>query len=669
MKPFQKIINCIKNNQNFVLQGGAGSGKTETLKEVIEYISDDQPEAKIACITLTNLAADEIKNRVGDKYTVTTIHSFLNSLIHDYKKNIHEVIYEIFKIPLIEREELLFYDGEEKLQKKAEHDKYKKVYEKYSKILFSMHKISSPKVTGKPVYDKDPLKFNAELNDKINILNTERLEIINESSYDKVGYNETRFDSFRDLTYGHDTLLVVASLLFEKFELLGRILSDKFDFLFIDEYQDTRENVIDIVLNRVPKQSQLLVGLFGDSMQGIYDDGIGSVQKYIDKGQLEKVEKTDNYRCSDQVIQFINKLRDDGLEQEVALKTINGKEEELADRQGEVELYYYIFNSVKPHVRSPLEDKNTYTSTLLKVIQEVEKKNIDYKKLMLTNKSISIEVGFKKLYSIFDSRYVEVKEEIEKLLQTLQLSDLVELYQAYTGKDKSFNYILSNLKKAGFEFVTMKDKVRIKDLFDKIVGSDFSAYEALEFAYENKLLSQSESSALFLERRNKFMEELAKNEQIKPFKKYYFQGENTFTKMGKCIEGISNQEFDDFKRILIIEKFYTELLSKDLKFSEIVSYYGYLNEETQYITMHKTKGSGIDNVMIVLDEYFWTKYNFKSIYDADAIDDTKRLKNLKLFYVACSRAIKNLKCIRIITSEEKDLLLGLFPNAIEVSII
>ena len=70
-----KIKKIIDDNQcqddnftHFVLQGGAGSGKTESLKEIITYISNKYPEKKIVCITHTNVAVDEIKARVGNKY-------------------------------------------------------------------------------------------------------------------------------------------------------------------------------------------------------------------------------------------------------------------------------------------------------------------------------------------------------------------------------------------------------------------------------------------------------------------------------------------------------------------------------------------------------------------------------------------------------------------------
>ncbi len=77
------VFSCIANNKNFVLQGGAGSGKTESLKRVLEHLSSNYSGKKIACITHTNLAVDEIISRVGNDYTISTIHSFLNSLIKD----------------------------------------------------------------------------------------------------------------------------------------------------------------------------------------------------------------------------------------------------------------------------------------------------------------------------------------------------------------------------------------------------------------------------------------------------------------------------------------------------------------------------------------------------------------------------------------------------------
>ena len=123
-----------------------------------------------------------------------------------------------------------------------------------------------------------------------------------------------------------------------------------------------------------------------------------------------------------------------------------------------------------------------------------------------------------------------------------------------------------------------------------------------------------------------------------------------------CNEEITEEEFNDFEKALKKKTFYIDLFSHRLKFNEVINYFKYLNEETEYITMHKTKGSGIENVITILEEYFWSKYNFKSIYDT-SVNSEIRYKNQKLFYVASSRAIKNLAIVRLIEDENEETML------------
>lgn len=63
--------------RNFLLSGGAGSGKTYTLVQTLHYIFDKNPKVQVACITYTNVAADEIKERSPySRLHVSTIHDF-----------------------------------------------------------------------------------------------------------------------------------------------------------------------------------------------------------------------------------------------------------------------------------------------------------------------------------------------------------------------------------------------------------------------------------------------------------------------------------------------------------------------------------------------------------------------------------------------------------------
>ena len=73
-----QIFEHIDDNKNFLLSGGAGSGKTYSLVSVINEIYNRNPIAKIACITYTNAAVHEIENRVlNKKIRISTIHDFL----------------------------------------------------------------------------------------------------------------------------------------------------------------------------------------------------------------------------------------------------------------------------------------------------------------------------------------------------------------------------------------------------------------------------------------------------------------------------------------------------------------------------------------------------------------------------------------------------------------
>lgn len=649
IKALDKIYSAIEKKQNFVLQGGAGSGKTESLKKVIEYISKKYPEKKIACITHTNLAVDEIKSRVKEGHTICTIHSFLNDLIKNLKKNIHEVISEIFKIKKIDI---------------LEYKDYKKVHEKYASTLYTVKKKTSLKVSSKRMYDKNYSELNDTLTFNIGILNDEIEKLIAVKDYNQIRYNETKFNNFGDLSFGHDSLLSIASLLFKRYPLLFKILKDKYDFIFIDEYQDTNKEIIDTFLNRSLYKSEIVIGLFGDSMQSIYSEGAGDVGNYIKNGIIFKIQKEDNYRCSEQVIDFINQLRNDGLKQKIAFKIKDGVEESYDDRQGEVKLYYSVYNGERTIGGNPV-DRIEYSEYLNNIINKVEEKNSGFKKLMLTNKSISIKVGFENLYNIFNERYIDVNEEIEKELEKLQLLDLARLSKAYSSED--YNYVISELKKSGFVINTIEDKKKINEILNEILVSDHGAIELLEIAFENKILEKSDSYSAYKDRKDRFLEGINEEKDYLIFKDYYEKGENTFARMVKEIKELNNEVFKGYEKTYKKERFYKELFSNKIKFKEIINYFSYLNEETSYITMHKTKGSGIKNVMIILDEYFWWgRYKFRTIFDSNEVEDKQKLDSQKLFYVACSRAIDNLICVKIVTEEEKENIFEFFKETEEI---
>ncbi len=186
-----------------------------------------------------------------------------------------------------------------------------------------------------------------------------------------------------------------------------------------------------------------------------------------------------------------------------------------------------------------------------------------------------------------------------------------------------------------------------------------------------KLLNQSEAHLKYINIKNEFLASIKINSEYQDFKTQYLlekNPNNTFLKMSKIYPNIDEESFNERENELKKEAFYSDLFSNKIKFQEVRNYLKFINEEAQYITMHKTKGSSIENVLVVLEEFFWNKYNFGSIFQADLKESAIKLKNLKLAYVACSRAKTNLRCVRVIAPDEELQLKNDFPESIKVEI-
>lgn len=98
--PVERIMEHIAAGQHFVLNGGAGSGKTYSLVQVLQRIQKEYPTAGIACITFTNAAAIEIRNRTNDSnLLVSTIHSFLWNELRQFQRQLRQTVLELTEDP------------------------------------------------------------------------------------------------------------------------------------------------------------------------------------------------------------------------------------------------------------------------------------------------------------------------------------------------------------------------------------------------------------------------------------------------------------------------------------------------------------------------------------------------------------------------------------------
>ncbi|HCE7319153.1 TPA: ATP-dependent helicase, partial [Pseudomonas aeruginosa] len=578
-------------------------------------------------------------------------------LIKDYKKNIKEIIDILFILKKT-------YEYK-KTEGEAAHKSYKKAYEKYQTRLYSLKKEKIDKCIDKRQFDKDPDNYTHELNAKIDDLNLYIRKRIESTPTQAINYNESPFDSLDDLSYGHDGLIQLSAELIKRHRKLRRILSDRYDYIFIDEYQDTSPIIIDSLLTKFGERSPVF-GLFGDSMQGIYEDGIGDVNEYIKKAILRKIKKPDNYRCSEQVIRFINRFRTDDLQQELALKKVEGNLESVENRQGLTKLFYIVIDN-KPHSRSSAEEKSSYINTIHSLIETAKGEMVGpFRILMLTNKAIAEKAGFGKLYEIFSNRFGRnLKDQLEKTLNTLQFNEIFNLIK--NKEDNKTWATIENIKKSGYRLDSAASKKTLSASIKKLTDPMLSANEAISNLLSLRILSEAPSRARFITNSNIFLESLNKNSKYQDFKLLYTKGHNTFAKIQKENFDIDEYEFNELEKDLTKEIFIQSLLADSLKLSEIVNYFRYLNEESEYITIHKTKGTGIKNTIVVFEEFFWQDYKFNEIFTEKHFPEISPTSK-KILYVATSRTISNLYCIRAISSSEKEDIGKFFDVSQEITI-
>lgn len=90
----EMIIDALQAGTSFLVEAGAGSGKTYSLMRVIDWLQDNKRAAyrnkkkKVVCITFTNAAVDVISSRLKDRGFIepTTIHTFAWQAIKQYQE-------------------------------------------------------------------------------------------------------------------------------------------------------------------------------------------------------------------------------------------------------------------------------------------------------------------------------------------------------------------------------------------------------------------------------------------------------------------------------------------------------------------------------------------------------------------------------------------------------
>lgn len=283
-----EISDCLSQNppKSFFLFAGAGSGKTRSLVQALQLIQANFSRQlrlhgqRVAVITYTNKACDEIKHRTGfdPLVEVSTIHSFVWTLIQGFDEDIK---------------------GWLKIELESE--------------IADLREKQAKGRTGKASIDREK-----SIESK-----TRRLAMLPEIR--KFTYNPNGDNRGRD-SLNHSEVIKIASAFLTLKPVMQRLLVTKFPILMIDESQDTNKMLMEAFLLVQEKHSaDFRLGLFGDTMQRIYADGKADLGRNLPAEWAQPTKKM-NHRCPKRVITLINKIRSavDNQEQRPRTDAIEG---------------------------------------------------------------------------------------------------------------------------------------------------------------------------------------------------------------------------------------------------------------------------------------------------------------------------------------------------------
>lgn len=452
--------------------------------------------------------------------------------------------------------------------------------------------------------------------------------------------------SYSEGILGHDDILKLTPACVALHPLLRRLVASRFPFIFVDESQDTNPEVVEALRSIAGEQPRLCVGFFGDPMQKIYTTGAGAVA--LNEG-WEEITKPENFRCPTSVLSVINAIRakGDGLEQTRGrTKTIDGVEQPVAgtanlfvlpaDEQRSARL-----SAVRAWLAAETGD-DLWLSDL---------RDGDVRLLVLVHRMAAIRLGFPNLYAALNDKAPD------------SLSEGLNDGTAWPLRPFTQQILpLVTAARAGDRFTVMsiiRDASPVLEP-DRLKGQAVAPILAtLQDATDGLLALLADGSAA------------------------------TVRDVLRHVRGTDLLRLDErFGAHLVAEPaddgspgFANVQAYLQCGVSELWSHRRYVIEESPFATHHGVKGAQFERVLVVIDDeegahrqYSYGKYfGYIPLSETDEANIAEGKESVldrtrRLFYVCCSRAVKDLAVVvfvpEVAAARAAILAEGLFPEAV-----
>ena len=579
------------NEGPLLIIAGAGAGKTKTLTTKIAYLIEEglAYPYNVLAITFTNKAAKEMKDRlygiIGDlaqKVQVSTFHSFgLKLLRENYAKLGYEANFVIM-------------DSDDSLT----------VVKKIVKDLGYDPKIYNPRAIRNKISSCKNEMMTPEIYERYAV-----------SDYEKVMhkvYEKYEEKLKKNNSVDFDDLLLLPIKLFKENPSVLQRYQELYQYILIDEYQDTNE--AQYILSKLISAKSRKITCVGDDSQSIYSFRGANYKNILNFEKDYKDAKTilleENYRSTSTILDAANQvIKNNTQRKDKNLWTSRGKGEKIK--------YYRAYNE---------RDEAQY---VIRKVKELRNKDVEYKDIAVlyrTNaQSRVLEEEMLKEnmpYRVIGSFYFYSRKEIKDLIAYLRL--------IHNSKDNVSLLRVINTPKRGIGLKTIENLTIKADEIGTSIYDAISSGKELEFKKTIEQLKSLSEELTLTELIDKVLDASGMRQELESEKTLEAEVRLENLEEFKSI----TKSFEEREGLVSLEDFLLEISL----ISDVEEYKDDPNR-ISLMTVHSVKGLEFNHVFGVgMEEGIFPHMN--SLMETSELEEERRL-----CYVAITRAKDDLHLI------------------------
>ncbi|MBC2582719.1 DNA helicase PcrA [Clostridium sp. DJ247] len=353
-----------------LILAGAGSGKTRVLTHRIAHMIEDLNiyPSKILAITFTNKAAEEMRERVralvGDEVEYMWVSTFHSSCVRILRREIDKLGY----------------------------NKNFAIYDSYDQKVLVKQCMQELNINEKDITDREIISKIGEQKD--NLISPEQFKKLSESNFrlnkiaDLYLLYQKKLKSNNALDF--DDLIYKTVELFKKNPEVLEFYQRKFQYIMVDEYQDTNKSQYELV--RLLAIAHKNICVVGDDDQCIYAWRGADIRNILDfekdYPQAKVIKLEQNYRSKGNILKAANEvIKNNAQRKSKILRTEseNGEKIKVYRAYSDIDEGMYVASQIKKIIDSENKSYKDFailyrTNAQSRVFEDVfMKSNIPYR--------------------------------------------------------------------------------------------------------------------------------------------------------------------------------------------------------------------------------------------------------------------------------------------------